>query len=180
MNTKDKNLLKLSAICATLLLIRIIFSGRLTYIFLIWNLFLAGIPYLISRLIELKKENISITKLLFFTFIWLVFFPNSPYIFTDFVHLGNINNSFFWIDLMLLISFAISGVMYGISSLLILKKIYENKFDNLIGLFFTYLAIFLSGFGIYIGRVLRWNSWDIVRYPFRVVSDLSEIFFNQL
>jgi uncharacterized membrane protein len=81
---------------------------------------------------------------------------------------------------MLLTVFSITGLMYGISSLLILKEIYENKFNNLIGLTFTYSAIFLSGFGIFIGRILRWNSWDIVQHPFRIISDLSEIFFHPI
>ena len=180
MTKKDKNLLKLSIICASLLLLRILFSGRITYIFLIWNLFLAGIPYLISRLIELKKDKLTKVKLLFFTFIWLVFFPNSPYIITDFIHLGNHHDSSFWIDLMLLTVFSITGIMYGISSLLILKEIYEDKFNNLIGFIFTYGAIFLSGFGIYIGRVLRWNTWDIIHHPIDVISDLSHIFFHPI
>lgn len=174
LNKTDKLLLLSSILCIMLISLRVIYTERVTFIFLIWNLFLAGIPYLISRLIELKN-NTSKLQLLTLTFTWLIFFPNAPYIITDFVHLSFNKTNMFWVDVSLISIFSITGLLYGITSLDIMYQQVKKHFSLKTANAFYLATIFLAGFGIYIGRILRWNSWDIIANPLKIVSDLFHI-----
>lgn len=175
----DKILLLSSIVCILLISTRIVYTGKITFIFLVWNLFLAGIPYLISRLIEIRNNTTKL-QLVLATFFWLVFFPNAPYIITDFVHLTYNKTNLFWVDVSLIAIFSLTGLIYGISSLEIMfRKVKSITSQNIANLFYL-TAIFLAGFGIYIGRILRWNSWDILSNPTKIINDLLHIFFNPI
>jgi uncharacterized membrane protein len=175
----DKTLLICSLLCLLLISTRIVYTERITYIFLIWNLFLAGLPYLVSRLLEIKtkKTKLNIIRAIIF---WLPFFPNSPYILTDFVHLTYNTSNLFWVDVSLLSIFSLTGLMFGIYSLRIMVLIIKKETNYKTSQLFFYSTIFLAGFGIYIGRVLRWNSWDIVSNPTKLIGDLANIMFNPI
>jgi len=77
-----------------LLLLRIKITDNLYYTFLVWNLFLAAIPYTITQ--TLKRftwlQYSKIASILSFI-VWLLFLPNSPYIITDITHLQNDGSS---------------------------------------------------------------------------------------
>ncbi len=154
--------------------IRDIVSSRgYTFIFLIWNLFLAWIPYWIAISIKgiFKKTN-SKTIALGMVLSWLVFFPNAPYILTDLLHLHHRSPIPFWYDMMLIVSFAWTGLMLGLISLhevrIFIMKLYSEKLSWL----FTFGATLLCGFGIYLGRCLRWNTWDIISNPGSLFQDI--------
>lgn len=147
------------------------------FLFLNWNLFLAFIPWLISSIIVLRGIN-NRFSLLLLVLIWLLFFPNSPYILTDLFHLRLRTSAPIWYDLIVILSFAWTGLLYGFISLmdieLGLKKYLNQKIITFISIFF----LFLSSFGIYLGRFLRWNSWDILRDPFGLLGDIAARFIN--
>ncbi len=153
-----------------LLLTRIIKTDSLFYLFLVWNLFLAGIPYAITILLSIRKvKNI----VFWFGFIiWLIFLPNSPYILTDLQHIRLSTLQSVWFDVLLILSFAINGMIIGFASLRIMQKLLQNKFSKQITNYLTYLILLLCGFGVYLGRVLRWNSWDILQNPIGIISDI--------
>lgn len=179
LNKTDKTLLQLTAICFAFITIRISYTQSIMFIFLVWNLFLAGIPYLISRLGQ-KATKLNKTKLIFLTLGWLVIFPNAPYIITDFVHLRMSSPTLFWFDLCLITIFSLTGLAYGMYSLTFIANLITKAFNKKISHAFVITTISLSGFGMYLGRVLRWNSWDIISNPFNLLKDVTNIIIHPI
>ncbi len=153
-----------------------VLRGTTTFLFLIWNLFLAWIPYWLSLAIgPLYERNRSLLLTGGLLFVWLLFLPNAPYILTDLVHLRLRTPIPFWYDLMLLISFAWTGLLLGIISLYEVHRFIAKTWSKLAGWMIITICIILSGIGVYIGRFLRWNSWDIITQPFDLIRDLFQI-----
>lgn len=158
-----------------LLGVRIALTGELVYIFLAWNLFLAWIPFAISQELSGARNRLNI---FFLTSIWLLFLPNAPYIITDFLHLKQRPPIPYWYDILLLFSAALNGLLLGLLSLLTVEKFLANRFGNRISGLIILCSFFLCAFGIYIGRYLRWNSWDIIMNPGEIARDILERVFN--
>jgi len=179
--------------CTILLAARMKLTGSMQYKFLIVNLFLAWIPYFISLFIKyfsyfLKKEIILKIFVSIFTLVWLIFYPNASYLVTDFIYILKFpfyipdksffnSNSLVWFDIILSSSFAFIGHIIGLISLLIMHTIFDRFFHKVISWFFVVLSIILSGYGIFIGRFLRLQSWDIFKYP---QDSFDRIFTNFL
>jgi len=154
--------------------VRTILSGSEDYTFLIWNLFLAWIPlgmaYAASSFAK-RRRYLFITMPLA-VIPWLLFFPNSPYILTDLQHLSHIRpNIPVWFDMFLINWFAWTGILLGVFSLFLMQAIVRRAFGRIAGWFFVLTVGMLSGLGIYIGRFLRWNSWDIIFHPVERLND---------
>ena len=167
--------LALSSLLASLFLsFRIYYFKNYSYLFLFWNLFLAWIPYGCSLLFLYLHHHFSI-KWRFLSplfFIWLFFFPNAPYILTDFWHLRERYPVPLWYDLGLLISFSWSGCLLAFASLNSIQDLLDKKVGKIISWTFTLAVIGFSGFGIYLGRFLRWNSWDLILEPSYLYQEL--------
>ena len=151
--------------------IKVTHSGL--FLFLVWNLFLAGIPYAITQaLLHLKLMK---SKIIFFLGFmgWLLFLPNSPYIITDFVHLQHKSSHLFWLDLIIIFAFALNGLLLGILSLLDMNRLLSVKFPKKLVDFILFGICILSGYGIYLGRFLRFNSWDLFLKPIALFSKMS-------
>lgn len=164
-----------SAFCVSLLLFRIYLSGNLHYAFLIWNLFLAWIPLGLSALI-IKSEKQNAPGLLQISFFigWLLFFPNAPYILTDLFHLKQKVNVPLWYDLGLILSYAWCGLMLGFISLLEIQSFLDRNFKTGVSWALVITILFLCGFGIYLGRYERWNSWDVITNPVSLMMDIVD------
>ncbi|HVF25161.1 MAG TPA: DUF1361 domain-containing protein [Anaerolineales bacterium] len=163
------SLLAGATICSvTIWRVRSEFSGTVHYAFLIWNLFLAWIPFIIAYFtytISINRKWIYVV-IPVAAFFWLIFFPNAPYILTDFQHLaGEWRGVPVWYDVMLLIWFAFTGLLLGMVSLFLMQEIIRREFGRWVGWTFVAVVTGLSSAGIYMGRFLRWNSWDILRNP---------------
>lgn len=170
-----KLLLAMSVACSFLAAIRVYMSGEYSYLYLIWNLFLAWVPLLIS--FSLKRIYIRMQKRYFLLaatcFTWLLFFPNSPYIITDLIHINPNESSHVWYDALMIFSFALTGLIAGFISLYILHEILDSLFHRYLNWSLVILIFLLSGYGIYLGRVLRWNSWDLFTRPQSLLSDVT-------
>ncbi len=162
-----------------LLFIRIQITNSLFFSFLVWNLFLAGIPYIISQVLRYSSW-LSNSK--FWRFIgfgsWLLFFPNSPYIITDLIHLHHENAELLWLDLFLIFIFAMNGLILGILSLLDIYHLMALKYNIKTAHYIILHCCILCGYGIYIGRFLRFNSWDIISQPKNLVLEIGHSFYN--
>lgn len=158
-----------------LLAFRILATGKESYIFLLWNLFLAAVPYWVAILFERisKGKSHALWSLSTTFFLWFFFFPNAPYIVTDFIHLPwEYPTTFrFSYDFMLVGMFTLAGLIFGTASLFLVHRALRNilgKFRADLGIV---LVVFSSGIGIYLGRFLRWNSWDVLLNPLEVFRD---------
>ncbi len=158
----------LSAFCFVLQIFRMVCTGTLNYIFLPWNLLLAWVPLAFATIATRQTSKLK----LFMAFVvWLLFFPNSPYIITDLIHLKPRNGWPHWYDAFLIYSFALAGLLAGIVSTLIIYRKLKEVLPPLLARAVVLGSIFLCGYGIYMGRFLRWNSWDAITNPFQILSD---------
>ena len=160
----------LISFCIFLWFIRIKITHSIFFGFLIWNLFLAYIPYYISSVAKKRGQNISKNKLIIALFVWLLFLPNAPNIITDFIHLNYVKANIVWLDIFILFSFSTTGLLLAIVSLYDIYKIIEQKWNSKFANYFSLSATFLCGFGIYLGRFLRFNSWDVFTSPLTVLK----------
>ncbi|MCB0820264.1 MAG: DUF1361 domain-containing protein, partial [Bacteroidetes bacterium] len=173
----------LSLLLSVLLLsFRMAFSHEITYIFLIWNLFLAIIPLGLSTYLRVfRKGHINRLYSLVVAAIWLLFLPNSFYILTDLFHLKQDELIPLWFDLILLLSFAWNGLFLGFASLLDMQQMISEHFrNNRLALRFSAAVIILSSFGIYLGRFFRFNSWDLLTNPATLIADLLQIVMHPI
>jgi uncharacterized membrane protein len=171
--------------CLVMISLRVALTGSIRYSFLLWNLALAWIPYLLA--LALQKASSSgrpgappTLPTAALALAWLFFYPNAPYILTDFIHVIRLplrvrshplitENALLWYDIILNSSFAFIGHIIGLISLLILHLTIRRSFGARWGWGFAVIATGLGGYGIYLGRFERLNSWDIVRDPIRTM-----------
>jgi uncharacterized membrane protein len=158
-----------SVLAITLLLLRVKITNSTYLLFLIWNLFLAYIPYFLSSNIYKNFFNKSKkTQNSLYGLVWLLFIPNSFYILTDFTHLHFKTTFQFSLDMLIISSFSFVGFYVGLLSIHTIRQLVIAKYGNTKGNVFILTISFLSAFGIYLGRVLRFNSWDIISKPIQL------------
>ena len=177
--------------CLLMVALRVAVTGSFRYVFLLWNLFLAWIPYALALAVRRVAgaaaadaeapagAPAAATKPLaiLLAVAWLFFYPNAPYILTDFIHLVRTPvrveprhalitaNAVLWYDIILHACFAFIGHIIGLISLLLLHRIIRRRYGRRWGWGFVAAATVLGGYGIYLGRFERLNSWDVVRDP---------------
>lgn len=169
-----------SAIGVILASVRMLRSDSSRYAFLIWNLMLAWIPFLLASLaytLANARWRILYVVIFFAAGAWLVFFPNAPYILTDFQHLSVVTDGIpVWYDVVLLIWFAWTGLLLGIVSLYLMQEIIARMLGKTASWLFVIAVTGMSSFGIYIGRFLRWNSWDTWNNPLPLAREILNQF----
>jgi uncharacterized membrane protein len=158
-----------------LTVVRMIWTRNLFYSFLIWNLFLAWLPMVFAILACEKYRSVSGRSWGFagWAGAWLLFFPNSPYIFTDLIHLTTQFYMHFWVDLSLILLCAITGLVLGFVSLFLMQSVVTRMLGRAASWCFIGAVAALSGFGIYLGRILRFNSWDILFKPRELYHEIG-------
>ena len=163
-----------SGICLAMLASRVLFARRLELGFYPWNLILAWIPFLLAlRIYGLRASRSPRYGLLAVcAVLWFFFFPNAPYIVTDLVHLKTRAPVPKWFDLVMMVSFAWTGLCLGYLSLYLMQEVVRSRLGWRWGWRFVVAMLALSSFGIYLGRFLRWNSWDVIARPLSLVSDV--------
>jgi uncharacterized membrane protein len=164
-----------SGASVTLVLARIAWTGKIIYGFLLWNLFLAWLPLVFAVLAAdaYREREGRNWRFLGLAGSWLLFFPNAPYIFTDVIHLTSRFYGQFWVDLMLILLCALTGLVLGFLSLFLMQAVVTRMFGRLASWFFIAGVAGLSGFGIYLGRFLRFNSWDVLFKPLALYHGIS-------
>ena len=154
--------------------VRTLLIGSLEYAFLIWNIFLAWIPLGLAYTASVFawKRRFLIFTLPLVLILWILFLPNAPYILTDLLHLGQPKPDVpLWFDMLLLIWFAWTGLLLGVVSMFLMHDIMRRQFGRVAGWIFVFAAGTLCSLGIYIGRFLRWNSWDLLFSPLEYLHD---------
>ena len=186
LSTEMDRLLFLSMLFSCLLIVaRVVHTEHRHFVFLIWNLFLAYIPYFIST--RLAHWGAGGARRgpgwWMLALLWLLFIPNSFYIITDLYHLGDLYNDRTmpqWFDLAMILSFVWNGLLLGVLSVRQMERIFLPRLTLTSELLFLYPVMWLNALGIYIGRYLRYNSWDIVTDPFRLLRDIATMVVHPL
>ena len=159
-------LIGLSAFCVALVVVRASATGTQLWTWLVWNLVLAWVPFLLALAVyDGHRRRAPRTLLAPLSALWLVFFPNAPYILTDFVHLDQPLAAPLWFDALMIASFAFTGLLLGYASLYLMQAVVRARFGAIAGWGAALGALAVSSVGIYLGRFVRVNSWDVVANP---------------
>jgi uncharacterized membrane protein len=177
-NRDDQTVLALSLAsigCAAAIGARSLYTGRVTYVFFAWNLFLAWVPLVLSlALVRRHRPGTKSDPASWALGVaWLAFFPNAPYLVTDLVHLRPRAPVPLWLDALLVFAFGLTGLCLAFVSLRLVQGLVERRRGVVAGWLFVALVSGLTGVGIYLGRFHRWNSWDLVTRPQALLSDAA-------
>ncbi len=166
-----------SAVALLLLAGRIAWTGSTLFSFLAWNLALAWLPLLTSTALSrwAPRGKAGAPVLVAAAVVWLLLFPNAPYVVTDFMHLHQHAKVPLWFDLAMLFAFAWAAGACGLVSLRQMHGLVRARAGELAGVAFVGATALLTGFGIYLGRFDRWNSWDVVTRPRALFGGVVEI-----
>ena len=175
-NKITKLLFIISIVAIVFDLARLDLWGKSSLSYLIWNLFLAWIPYIISFYF-IKKEMLTKFFIPFFI-LWILFFPNAPYLITDVLHVFSSSPSYLWYDSLLFFFFGWIGLLLGVLSLFHIHQYLKVHFDYLTSELMIFFICIISSFGIYLGRFERWNSWDAFISPLRLIKSSFYISAN--
>jgi uncharacterized membrane protein len=162
-----------SALCVATVEIRTHETGDSYYRFLVWNLVLAWIPLacaIAAYRRALRRLDLGVAALLV---PWLLFFPNAPYLLTDFIHLGE-GPAPLWYDALMLSAFAWTGLLLGFGSLYLVQMIIRRAYGATVAWLGVLGALGLASIGVYVGRFIRFNSWDALLHPIRVAEVLQD------
>jgi uncharacterized membrane protein len=169
-------LLNLACLIVVVLVVaRVAYSDSGRHTGLIWNLFLAWIPFMLAYFAHLVSWRRTTLYLIIpiIAFLWLIFFPNAPYMLTDLQDLAR--RSFdapLWYDVIIVVWASWTGMLLGVISLYLMQDIIIRTFGRTTGWIFVFVISALSSFGIYIGRFVRLNSWDILGNPTEVAQQI--------
>lgn len=159
----------------------IIMYRSYTFLFLIWNLFLAAIPFGIAiGIYTYRKHHLAKWLLWPAILVWLLFLPNAPYLITDLIHIRPRAFMPLWYDTFTFFVFAWSGLLFGTASLQLVGNVLEEKWGVKWSTAAIILTISLCGFGIAAGRFLRWNSWDVIAQPYMIVDDVLSMILHPI
>jgi uncharacterized membrane protein len=163
----------LSGLVVAMVGARVAYTGNSHYESLVWNLFLAWIPFVFALYVydgyRRRRAGLSLWA---GGLLWLVFFPNAPYIVTDFKWLRSWTGAPIWYDVILLSAAAWCGLLLGFMSLYLMQAVVRRALGTVNAWLFALGALGLSSFGVYLGRFERWNSWDVFTRPRVLAAEL--------
>ena len=166
-----------SGLCCAFVAVRILYLKQVAFTGFIWNLFLAWVPLgaaLVAYAWRGRRYEIWLVVPAC-AVVWFLFFPNAPYIVTDFVHLHPREGVPYWYDLITLMAFALTGLFLGYLSLYLMQEVVRGWLGRAASWMFALVMLGLSAFGIYLGRFVRWNSWDALLDPLSTLAGAAHI-----
>lgn len=167
---KYDRLLSLTIFCLALLGLRVYLTANFTFCFLLWNLFLAWIPWLMAKQLHRVKNNFHRALACLPV---ILFLPNAPYIVTDLFHLQKELAAPLWLDVMIISSFALGGLICFTRTIKLLQnQLHSFVRSHSIRETILVLFMFLNAYGIYLGRYLRYNSWDLFIAPLDLIKGM--------
>jgi uncharacterized membrane protein len=170
------SLIGLTVVSATLFTAGAVANHSLQFGYLLWNLFLAWIPLIVAILLVRMLRNYLWTswKPFTLTILWLVVLPNSFYMISDFVHIQDVMRHNLLYDVVMFTSFIFTAALLGFSSVYMVHAELRKRMTMRSSSILVSVLIFLCSFAIYLGRNLRWNSWDILINPAGILFDVSD------
>lgn len=166
------------AVCVGLVVARVAYSESGRRLDLVWNLFLAWIPFILAYIAHaISWRRIWLYLVIpIVAFLWLIFFPNAPYMLTDLQDIARAaTDAPLWYDVIIIVWFSWTAMLLGVVSLYLMHDITQRTFGRFAGWAFVFVISGLSSFGIYIGRFVRLNSWDILQKPTETAMNILGI-----
>lgn len=171
----------LSAVVLAMVAVRVSYTGTDAYANLVWNLFLAWVPLALGLAVyDGARRGMRGAWLLALGGLWLLFLPNAPYLMTDLKYLRLIDGAPFWFDAVMASTAAFTGVALGSISLVLVHSAARRYFSALRVWIGVWAVLGLSSVGVFLGRVQRFNSWDIFTDPQPILADLAKGLSNPL
>ncbi|MEC8884968.1 MAG: DUF1361 domain-containing protein [Bacteroidota bacterium] len=162
----------------------LVFRNKATHdffgLFLVWNLFLAFVPLGIAWYMQHRNTHLNSISKYVLLVLWLLFLPNAPYVITDLIHLAYSPLNWFIYDGITITAFAFLSLYFGFQSLIEVRKLFKTELAEARLNIFTAGVLILCGFGIYLGRVVRFNSWDLITNPLDLFSTIGHYFINPI
>lgn len=156
--------------------LRVFVTGSHDYSFIPGNLALAWVSLLVIVVLakRLKTTRWQSGQNILLTIVWLAFLPNAWYVLTDFIHVypnGEISQLY---DIVLISTLVFSGFAIGLTGLSLFYKEICRRYNPGTSILLTEAVILLSSFAVFLGRDLRWNTWDVLTNPGSVVVNVSD------
>jgi uncharacterized membrane protein len=163
-----------SGLCVSLVALRAMHAGYDGYGFLVWNLFLAWIPFLLAVVFydgyRRQRPRLFLGGV---GVLWLLFLPNAPYMVTDLIHLGHVSGAPLWYDGAMIAAFAATGLLLGLCSLFLVHAVALRVLGPVLGWLLVAPVLALCSAGVLVGRFERLNSWDALVDPARLIDLLA-------
>jgi uncharacterized membrane protein len=169
-----------SALCVATVEYRDHHTGDTFYRFLVWNLVLAWVPFVLALGAYASARRGKGVAAAVLGVLWLLFFPNAPYLLSDFIHLHESRATPLWYDALMLAAFAWTGLLLGFASLYLMQMIWQRAAGTLLSWLGVVAALGLGSLGVYLGRFLRFNSWDALVRPRSIVHVIRTELENPL
>ncbi|HEY6835944.1 MAG TPA: DUF1361 domain-containing protein [Gaiellaceae bacterium] len=167
----------LSGFVVAMLAARVLYTRRFDHTGIAWNLFLAWIPFVLALVVyQRARFGMSRPALLALGGLWLLFFPNAPYIVTDLKHIGGAGRIPVLYDVLFLSAAAWTGLLLGLTSLFLMHAVARRVLGVASAWALVVGVLAASSFGIYLGRVQRWNSWDVFVRPGALLGQVANGF----
>ncbi len=164
----------LSLFVVAMIAFRILYTQTSEHSAIAWNLLLAWIPFALALIVyERARAGVSTRSLVAVTMLWLLFLPNAPYIVTDLKHVGRGGGVPVLYDVLLLSAAAWTGLLLGLTSLFLMHAVARRLVGAVNAWALVVGVLALSSFGIYLGRVQRWNSWDVFVRPGSLLGEIA-------
>jgi len=157
-------------------------NRSLQFSYLSWNLFLAWLPLVVVAVLlrTLRRRLWTSAGPFCLTVLWLVLLPNSFYMISDFVHIQDVARSSVLFDVVMFTSFIVTAALLGFASLYVVHLELRKRFAERNAGAIVAGIVLLCGFAIYLGRNLRWNSWDVLLNPAGILFDVSDHLIHPL
>jgi uncharacterized membrane protein len=163
-----------SGLCVALVVLRETRAGFDGYGFMVWNLFLAWIPFVLAvAFYDGYRRGRSRVVLSAIVVLWLLFLPNAPYMVTDLIHLGNVPGAPLWFDAAMIGGFAATGLLLGLCSVFLVHMVALRAWGPVLGWLALAPVLALCSAGVLVGRLARLNSWDVLVRPTRLLDVLA-------
>ncbi|WP_236517390.1 DUF1361 domain-containing protein [Sandaracinus amylolyticus] len=172
---RSRSSLLLSALAIVMLVARVSRTGSLDLAFLGWNLVLAWAPVAPELLTRgaLARDRLELAVPA--ALAWWLFFPNAIYLVTDLVYAGHGPGALRWYDAVMCASFAFAGATIAIGSLERMRCALAERTGERASWMLAAIVWLSSGVGVWLGRVQRWNSWDVITDPLAIARDAAHL-----
>lgn len=146
---------------------------------MVWNLYLAAVPTVLALVLFRRPARLGVGWWMTFV-VWLLFLPNAPYVLTDVVHMGADlrrarSDDHIYLVLATYAVFAAAGLASYVVSMQLFRRFLHRVAPRRAVAAILVTVHGLCVIAMYLGRVVRLNSWDVLVEPGRVLESVLRV-----